>query len=113
MNVPPYVPQPIEIPGNVTEESYGVRLQFIRRVVALYLLSVAGIAAAALLSSPIGYFDFVLCGLSLLLLSGLRGLTKGRAVEQRISAAASPLLFAGLGLLVHRLDGLGWPTWIF
>jgi hypothetical protein len=47
MNVPPYMPEPIEIPGNVSEEPRGVCLTFVRRTALLYSASVALIVAGA------------------------------------------------------------------
>lgn len=47
MYVPNYVPEPLEVPANVTLDRYPVRLAFIRRVTLLHAASlclVAGIA---------------------------------------------------------------------
>ena len=46
MVVPNYIPDPIEIPNNVTEQPYLVRLAYIRRVLSLHLLSVIATAAS-------------------------------------------------------------------
>lgn len=109
--MPPFVPQPIEIPGNVTELPYLVRLGFIRRVVALYGLSLAVVTIASLAPLKAGPYDFVFVILSLLLLSTGRALAKGRAIEQKLSLVLSIALFLSLGLLVHRLLLEGWPLW--
>lgn len=45
MNIPPYFPEPIEIPGNASESRYAVRLGFIRRVLALFFLTVGVVVA--------------------------------------------------------------------
>jgi hypothetical protein len=111
MNVPPFVPQPIEIPGNVTEETYLVRLAFIRRVVAMFALSLAVVLLASLNPLYSGPYDLVFIFVYLLMLSTARGLAKGRAVEQRISLIVSLALFLSLGFRVHRLLAGGWPIW--
>jgi hypothetical protein len=111
MNVPPYVPQPIEIPGNVAEEPYNLRLTFLRKVAALYAVSVAVVAVFAcvqILDSPI---IWALILAALLLLSLCRALSKGRAREQLISLALSPLLFVSLGSAARHLFYAGFPTW--
>ena len=111
MKVLPYVPQPIEIPGNVTEQPYIVQLGFIRRVVALFGVSLLVVAGASLTPLKSGPYDFVFVILSLLLLSAGRGLAKGRPVEQRLSLALSVALFLSLGLFVHRIVLEGVPVW--
>lgn len=109
--MPPYVPQPIEIPGNVSEQPYLIRLGFIRRVVALFGLSLTVVALASLAPLRAGPYDFLLVILSLLLLSTGRALAKGRPIEQILSLFLSIALFMSLGLLVHRLLSEGWPLW--
>lgn len=53
MNIPPYFPEPIEIPGNASESRYTVRLGFIRRVLALHFLTVAAVVGVMLESDQI------------------------------------------------------------
>ena len=111
MNVPPFVPQPIEIPNNVAEEPYLVCLGFVRRVVALYAASLFVVFAAAFIPARIGRWSALMLIASLLGLSLVRGLTKGRDVEQRLSVAISPALFIALGTISHSLYYQGWPIW--
>src|SRR5579884_1253703 len=111
MNVPPYVPQQIEIPGNVALERYPVRLAFLRRVVLLFGLTALVVWGASFLPLNVGPYDAVLILASLLLLSAMRGLAKGRPFEQNISLVASIALFVSLGAFVHRLVNYGWPVW--
>ena len=40
MYVPNYIPPPLEVPRNVTQEKYLIRVRFIRRVSVLHLASV-------------------------------------------------------------------------
>lgn len=114
MNVPPFVPQPIEIPRNVAEERYAPRLRFVRRVAVLHLLSVAIIAAtAALVPVSIGIDSSG--GLSLFLLialSTIRGVVKGRPTERRLSGVLLPFLLAALGLFSRDVATLGIPVWV-
>lgn len=53
MNIPPYFPEPIEIPGNASESRYTVRLGFIRRVLALHFLTVGAVVSVVLESDQI------------------------------------------------------------
>ena len=112
VNVPPYVPQPIEIPGNVAEESYVARLQFLRRVVVLFGVSIIAIVLTSFISIDVWPYDLVIVFASLLLLSITRAIAKGRAVEQRLSLLVAPALFIGLGMLIRDLEANGWPMWI-
>lgn len=113
MYVPPYVPQQIEIPGNVASEPYLVRLGFIRRVVALHFLSVLIILGLAYF--PRTFTPAQSAGLALLSLLGLslvRGLVKGKRYEQVLSAIVAPFLFLALAQLIAIGPERGWPQWI-
>ena len=111
MYVPSYVPQPIEIPANVANERYTVRLAFIRRVVAVYLASLVIIGLISLMVGNWSPFDLMLVLVAMLALSLARELAKGRDIEQRLSFAVSPALLIGLGMCVHKLIDIHWPVW--
>ena len=58
-----------------------VRLGFIRRVVALFGLSLLVVGAVSLVPLGAGPYDFIFVFFSLLLLSAGRALAKGKAME--------------------------------
>ena len=113
MNVPPFVPQPTEIPGNVTVESYHVRLAFIRRVAVLHFLSICAIAFLSWTFS--GFPSLSTCALILGgLLAGsslFRSFAHGARWEPFASAATLPFIMASLAGVIAGLSDLGWPTW--
>ncbi len=113
MNVPPFVPPPVEIPKNVAQEPHRNRLRFVRRVAVLHGLSILAVATVARFVEP--FFEISALAISalalLLLLSLVRWLAKGRDMEQRLSMAAFPFLLAVLGMLVRGLEAEGWPLW--
>lgn len=114
MYVPPYVPQPIEISGNVAQESYLVRLGFVRRVALAHFLTV--IIAACLSTLPMTpAVEPLLAGLSvfvvLIVLSLVRGVAKGRAADQRMSIAVLPILLVALAIWIRALSDRGWAVW--
>ena len=111
MNVPPFVPPPIEIRGNVAEEAHAVRLRFIRTVVAMYAVSILVVVGASFAAIEIGQYDLVAILASLLLLSAVRAVEKGRPIEPQISLAVSVILFLSLGEFVHRCLISNWPIW--
>lgn len=113
MNVPPYVPEQIEIPANVAEEKHAVRVRFVRRVVLLHIVSVLVIAAVGYLwVTGLGLTGSALIALGwLLLLSLVRGVVKGRPVEQRISVALAPFMLASLGFVAREIYDAGFPIW--
>lgn len=113
MYVPPYVPQQIEIPGNVATERYLVRLGFIKRVVALHTVSVAIVLGLSYLPRKLDLFQSAgLTLIALLSLSMVRGLVKGKRYEQLVSALIAPVLFVGLGQLIAIGPERNWPQWV-
>lgn len=113
MYVPPFVPQPIEIPRNVAQEPYLVRLGFIRRVAVLHLLSVLIVASMTLLPQPpvITTQAGLVVLLILVLLSLIRGVAKGRDADQKLSSFILPLLFLALAVWLRALYDQGWAVW--
>lgn len=112
MVVPPFVPPQIEIPGNVAEERYDVRLGFVKRVAWLYVLSTLAVAGSAM--SPLRLNLFGSTGsliASLVVLSITRYAAKGKHVEQVLSSVFFPLVLLSLGHLLRQLHELGYPVW--
>lgn len=115
MYVPPYVPQPIEIEGNVAQESYLVRLGFVRRVVFAHFATL-GIATALSAQPSLPRLDVLSAAIfllaSLALLSLVRRMAKGRRADQRLSLALLPLPVFSLALLIRALNEEGWAVWV-
>lgn len=113
MYVPPFVPQPIEIPRNVAQEPFLVRLGFIRRVAVLHILSVLVVASMTLLPQPpvIPMQAGLVVLLILVLLSLVRGVAKGRDADQKLSSFILPLLFLALAVWLRALYEQGWAVW--
>jgi len=49
MIVPNYIPEPLEVPRNVTEEPYALRVTYIRRVTLRHLMGLFALAALSYL----------------------------------------------------------------
>jgi hypothetical protein len=113
MYVPNYVPAPIEVPNNVTEERYPLRLVFIRRVAALHFLSLLIIGGLSMLELPNLHLgaSAVEIGVLLLVLSIVRITTRATKMDQIISLCLAPLLMLSLAVLVRNLNQGGWPVW--
>ncbi|MBI5705663.1 MAG: hypothetical protein HZC36_01605 [Armatimonadetes bacterium] len=113
MYVPPFVPQPTEIPGNVTTERYKVRLGFIRRVALCHFAS--AVLVAGLMRLPLPELSpegpILSTFLVLLGMSALRTLARGNKWEPLASLALMPLLLPSLAASFVELGELGFPAW--
>lgn len=113
MYVHNYVPDPVEVPGNVTVEPYAERLAFIRRVTALHAVSVCAIAGVAL--SPITVLtpSHALAYVFLLLLSLciLRIVFRGTKTEAMVSLTLLPIVVVVFGMASASLLIAGFPVW--
>jgi hypothetical protein len=113
MYVPPFVPQPIEIPGNVAQEPYLARLGFVRRVAVIHVgtVIITGAMAFLPLPTPKPAHAALLVLAMLVLLSIVRAMAKGRLADQRLSALILPVLLLTLALWLRGLYEQGWGVW--
>jgi hypothetical protein len=113
--VPNYMPDPIEVPGNVTTERYAVRLVFIRRVIWMHLVSLTLIAAAMTLPMPdrgIQITGFTLVAF-LVVLDVVRIRTRGRREEPWLSCAFFAPVIILVAAMLRELDTIHFPVWAF
>jgi hypothetical protein len=110
--VPNYVPDPLEVPANVTEEPYPFRVAYIRRVTLLHLASLAVVAGLAMLDWPkLGPLPAALAlALVLVGLDLWRIRQRGRPLEASVSAWMLPLPLAATAWFAHELGAFGWPV---
>ena len=113
MYVPNYIPQPLEVPGNVSQDSWNGKLTFLRRVTGLHAISVIFIIALTRCPLPVVGFSDGLLGyvIALVILCAVRIATRGTRWDQRLSVALLPpvlVLFATLALAIERA---GYPAW--
>src|SRR5688572_31654737 len=113
MIVPNYIPEPLEVPGNVTEQPYLARVRFIRRTTLLYLGSVLAVGALCLIDLPaIGLVPAILILLGVLTALELwRIATRGNPLEGKISVFMLPIVLTSVALLANEIQLAGWPTW--
>jgi FtsH-binding integral membrane protein len=111
--VPNYIPDPLEVPGNVTELPYVARLAFIRRVSLLITASLTAIAAVSAAPLPrMGLLaSLAILGAVLLALEIWRIATRGRQIEAKVSGLALPLVLVSLALAAKEVNAVGWPVW--
>lgn len=112
MNVQPYFPEPIEVPGNIAAEPYGRRLQFIRRTVAWHWLSGAAIAWVAVSAGGMAHMQRWGWGVlaMLVLLSLVRTVAVGSKLDLLLSSLFAPFLVVMAGLWLAGLHAIGWPV---
>lgn len=112
MYVPNYIPDPIEIPGNVTEEPYLARVGFIKRVAALHCVTLLIVGALAYspisLPAPNAWWPLAIL---ILALAAIRVALRRGPREAAVSSwLLVPLLFA-VGVALHPVQESGWPLW--
>lgn len=113
MYVPSYVPEPIEISGNVAEQKWSVVVGFVRRVSVIHfvtLLLIIGLAMLPIASAPLGA-SLPMLATTLVGLSITRNVGKGKRWEQVLSALLAPTLFLSLAQVISHYSQRGWPTW--
>ena len=113
MYVPNYIPQPVEIPGNVALERWNSKLVFLRRVTAWHLLSVGVVAGLVLLDLPKVTLWAGLIALILMIvgLDLLRIATRRTPWDLRISVAAFPAALIIVAEVLRTLRENGFPVW--
>lgn len=114
MVVPNYVPEPIEIPDNVTQQPYPVRLRFIRRMQGLQLVSLGVVGALSLLSQiPVLQPLPVLVTLLgfLIMLCFIRIGFRSTRIEAAISSYTIPVLLVVVAMAVRSIAHVGIPLW--
>ena len=113
MYVPNYVPEPLEVPANVTLDPYPVRLAFIRRVTVLHAASLCLVAALAWVPVRSDSLPVALAVLSamLLLLDAVRVRLRGRAAEATISVGLGAPMLVAVAFVVRAALLGGLPVW--
>ncbi|MEZ0325428.1 MAG: hypothetical protein ACAH95_05945 [Fimbriimonas sp.] len=113
MIVPNFIPDPLEVPGNVTEQPYTLRLKFIRSVTWLYLVSICLLGLLMTLPMPrIGPW-MAAAGLAsvLIALEVWRIIARGKDIEGTVSAAMLPVVLVAVALVLSEFRAAGWPVW--
>jgi hypothetical protein len=112
MYVPNYVPEPLEVPGNVTEQPYRARIYFIRRVALLHLASLIGIAILENLSFPQMGITTALIALGACLtgLDLVRIGLRGKPIEAKISTLCLPAVLILVAWGIRETSLGGWPV---
>jgi hypothetical protein len=114
MVVPNYIPDPIEIPGNVTLQPYRVRLRFIRRMQALQIASIFIVAGLANLNQvpliPLWPALITLLAWLIALCLVRIGLRSTRS-EVVFSSVLIPILLALVTLAARSVIHAGAPLW--
>jgi len=111
--VPNYVPEPLEVPGNVTLTPYRTRVQFIRRVTYCHLIGLSVAGGLAFLPWPhLGWLSasLVLAGL-LIGLDLLRIQLRGTRLEASVSTLFLPVVVALVGWCARELTLAQIPVW--
>ncbi len=113
MYVPNYIPQPLEVPGNVSLETWGAKLKFLRRVTAWHLLTVAFVVGLCFCPLPVVPLvtGLLSLGIALLTLCLVRIGTRGTAGDLQCSSALLVTALAPLALVANAVERAGYPAW--
>lgn len=113
MYVPNFIPEPLEVPGNITVLPWRERVGFVRRVIVAHLLSMVGIGALSYIQlpdvAPWRAWCFALA--TLVLLDIIRIARRGRTDEAVLSTTFFPLAAFALAYAVGTSERAGWPVW--
>lgn len=112
MIVPNYIPDPLEVPKNVTEERQYVRVAYVRRVTLLHGAGLLAMTGLTYLPWPrLGLaVPLVLLAAILVVLDLWRIGRRGLPVEAAVSAWALPLVLASGAWVAATGRDLGWPV---
>jgi hypothetical protein len=113
MYVPNYIPEPLEVPGNVTQDRYPARMAFVRRVVFLHVLSLLVLTGlTALPFPPVGWPTVVgALALGLVGLDLLRIQTRGKPFEAKASSFLLLPLLVVVAWAARETMAAGFPAW--
>ena len=112
MIVPNYIPEPLEVPGNVAEHPYLLRLVFIRRVALLHLGSLVVISLLTNLAFPHTGLQTACLALAICLtgLDLVRIALRGKPSEGKISALCLPVVLILVAWGIRETSLGGWPV---
>ncbi|MGV3616500.1 MAG: hypothetical protein ACO1SV_14320 [Fimbriimonas sp.] len=113
MIVPNYIPDPMEVPGNVTQEPYRFRVAYIRRVTLLHLATLGFVGLLTQYAWPqVGPLASAgMLGIVLVVLDFWRIAARSSRTEAVVSAAFLPTVVAFVAWTATEVNRLGWPAW--
>lgn len=111
MIIPNYIPQPLEVPGNVTEARFRDRRAFLAWTMFYWAASLALATVTALIFPVRGVWWHAWAALAgvLLLLCGWRVARRGQSVEARVSAWFLPIVACLAGWAASSSASIGYP----
>ncbi len=113
MYVPNYIPEPEQVPGNLTTVLYAQRLQFIRQTLRRFVGAVAMIVGVGMLVPRTGdtlrlTIELLVC---LLLVSSIRTFSRGTPAEPKVTAYTLPIVIGFFAVASRAWTTAGFPTW--
>lgn len=113
MYVPNYVPEPEQIPGNVTKVPYPLRLKFIRRTLSQFIGSIGMVVGLGLVIPK--DIDVLLISIALLILlfliSGIRTILRGMDLEPKLTAWSLPFVILAMAMASRAWTAMHFPAW--
>lgn len=113
MIVPNYIPEQLEVPGNVTLEPYLFRVTYIRRVTLLHLATLGVVALLSTHAWPrIGLWPALgMLAAVFVILDLWRIAARGSRAEAMVSGALLPTVVAFVAWAASEGMKMGWPVW--